>query len=76
MAMVVECRLKGQPHTVTADAFRRFSANISLFLYLVVIDKAKIWPPSSTGRVAQRITRLTTDQKIAGSNPAVLEKSF
>ena len=28
---------------------------------------------SSTGRVAQRITRLTTDQKIAGSNPAVLE---
>ena len=26
-----------------------------------------------TGRVAQRITRLTTDQKIAGSNPAVLE---
>ena len=25
------------------------------------------------GRVAQRITRLTTDQKIAGSNPAVLE---
>ena len=24
----------------------------------------------STGRVAQRITRLTTDQKIAGSNPA------
>ena len=24
----------------------------------------------STGLVAQRITRLTTDQKIAGSNPA------
>ena len=31
---------------------------------------------SSTGRVAQRITRLTTDQKIAGSNPAVLEILF
>ena len=28
------------------------------------------------GRVAQRITRLTTDQKIAGSNPAVLENLF
>ena len=28
------------------------------------------------GRVAQRITRLTTDQKIAGSNPAVLEYLF
>ena len=28
------------------------------------------------GRVAQRITRLTTDQKIAGSNPAVLDKHF
>ena len=28
------------------------------------------------GRVAQRITRLTTDQKIAGSNPAVLENIF
>ena len=25
------------------------------------------------GRVAQRITRLTTDQKIAGSNPAEIE---
>ncbi len=25
------------------------------------------------GRVAQRITRLTTDQKIAGSNPAAIE---
>ena len=31
---------------------------------------------SQRGRVAQRITRLTTDQKIAGSNPAVLEKLF
>ena len=28
------------------------------------------------GRVAQRITRLTTDQKIAGSNPAVLESNI
>ena len=28
------------------------------------------------GRVAQRITRLTTDQKIAGSNPAVLDFIF
>ena len=28
------------------------------------------------GLVAQRITRLTTDQKIVGSNPAVLEDSF
>ena len=28
------------------------------------------------GRVAQRITRLTTDQEIAGSNPAVLEIFF
>ena len=28
---------------------------------------------SNGGRVAQRITRLTTNQKIAGSNPAVLE---
>ena len=26
--------------------------------------------------MAQRITRLTTDQKIAGSNPAVLEILF
>ena len=31
---------------------------------------------SNDGRVAQRITRLPTDQKIAGSNPAVLEISF
>ena len=31
---------------------------------------------SKKGRVAQRITRLTTDQKIAGSNPAVLETLF
>ena len=29
-----------------------------------------------SGRVAQRITRLTTDQKIAGSNPAAIEKTF
>ena len=29
--------------------------------------------PVTIGLVAQRITRLTTDQKIAGSNPAVLE---
>lgn len=28
------------------------------------------------GLVAQRITRLTTDQKIAGSNPAEIEKTF
>lgn len=28
------------------------------------------------GLVAQRITRLTTDQKIAGSNPAEIEKLF
>ena len=28
------------------------------------------------GPVAQRITRLTTDQKIAGSNPAWIEKYF
>ena len=28
------------------------------------------------GCVAQRITRLTTDQKIAGSNPAVLVHLF
>ena len=28
------------------------------------------------GRVAQRITRLTTDQKIAGSNPAEIETIF
>ena len=30
----------------------------------------------NNGRVAQRITRLTTDQKIAGSNPAVLDNLF
>ncbi len=30
-------------------------------------------PQSSSGLVAQRITRLTTDQKIAGSNPAEIE---
>ena len=28
---------------------------------------------ASDGLVAQRITRLTTDQKIAGSNPAEIE---
>jgi hypothetical protein len=28
------------------------------------------------GRVAQRITRLTTDQKIAGSNPAAFKNLF
>ena len=28
------------------------------------------------GPMAQRITRLTTDQKIAGSNPAGIEKFF
>ena len=28
------------------------------------------------GRVAQRITRLTTDQKIAGSNPAAVMLFF
>jgi hypothetical protein len=28
------------------------------------------------GLVAQRITRLTTDQKIAGSNPAEIDKFF
>ena len=31
---------------------------------------------NTNGRVAQRITRLTTDQKIADSNPAVLENTF
>ena len=34
------------------------------------------WIMSKLGRVAQRITRLTTDQKIAGSNPAWIEKFF
>ena len=29
-----------------------------------------------SGLVAQRITRLTTDQKIAGSNPAEVDKVF
>ncbi|KAK6731282.1 hypothetical protein RB195_007637 [Necator americanus] len=29
--------------------------------------------PSTVGRVAQWITRLPTEQKIAGSNPAVVE---
>ena len=29
-----------------------------------------------TGRVAQRIRHLTTNQGIAGSNPAVVESSF
>ena len=28
----------------------------------------------TSGLVAQRITRLTTDQKIAGSNPAEIDK--
>ena len=31
---------------------------------------------SNNGRVAQRTTRLTTNQKIAGSNPAVVELLF
>ena len=31
---------------------------------------------NTIGLVAQRITRLTTDQKIAGSNPAVLVRNF
>ena len=31
---------------------------------------------SGRGLVAQRITRLTTDQKIAGSNPAEIEFFF
>jgi hypothetical protein len=31
---------------------------------------------SIEGRVAQRITRLTTDQKIAGSNPAAFIDNF
>jgi hypothetical protein len=31
---------------------------------------------SMNGPVAQRITRLTTDQKIAGSNPAWINKYF
>ena len=34
-----------------------------------------MWYPS-TGPVAQRITRLTTDQKIAGSNPAWVKLLF
>ena len=32
----------------------------------------KYWALLSEGRVAQRITRLTTDQKIPGSNPGVV----
>ena len=31
------------------------------------------WLLRRSGPVAQRITRLTTDQKIAGSNPAWIE---
>ena len=34
------------------------------------------WILSTIGPVAQRITRLTTDQKIAGSNPAWVAKFF
>ena len=30
---------------------------------------------NTIGLVAQRITRLTTDQKIAGSNPAEIEQT-
>ena len=30
------------------------------------------FPPESNGRVAQRIRRLTTNQKIVGSNPIVI----
>ena len=33
-------------------------------------------PVIRSGPVAQRITRLTTDQKIAGSNPAWVEMSL
>ena len=33
-------------------------------------------PVIRSGPVAQRITRLTTDQKIAGSNPAAIERNI
>ena len=33
----------------------------------------KPWVAGELGLVAQRITRLTTDQKIAGSNPAEID---
>ena len=36
----------------------------------------KPWVAGELGLVAQRITRLTTDQKIAGSNPAEIETIF
>ena len=32
-----------------------------------------LWSCAISGLVAQRITRLTTDQKIAGSNPAEID---
>ena len=41
-----------------------------------VINTVRVVLLSSSGRVAQRITRLTTDQKIAGSNPAAIEKTL
>ena len=45
--------------------------------YLTTKATNKKWfAPLRKGLVAQRITRLTTDQKIAGSNPAEIEQKF
>ena len=54
------------------------SLSPSLFLYssTTIIKWELTILISISGRVAQRITRLTTNQKIAGSNPAVVEVPF
>ena len=44
----------------------------TIFLYVDQRNTLK----RQLGLVAQRITRLTTDQKIAGSNPAEIDKFF
>ena len=47
-----------------------------LVMFCVVMESGSrvplIFAADSTGRVAQRIRRLTTNQKIVGSNPIVI----
>ena len=59
--------------------------NSNLFLQLklstlnILRNSVPRWPiskPPLIGPVAQRITRLTTDQKIPGSNPGRIETFF
>ena len=46
---------------------------VGLYVYAIQTGTGLVSRPVTIGLVAQRITRLTTDQKIAGSNPAEIE---